>query len=57
LALVKYIVSAHGGEIWASSQLHQGSTFGFRIPLGQPSTQASADMSLIMSNRDQLWGR
>lgn len=33
LALVKYIITAHGGEVWADSQLGQGSTFGFRLPL------------------------
>ncbi len=33
LALVKYVVSAHGGEVWAESEPGSGSTFGFRIPL------------------------
>ena len=32
LALVKFVVDAHGGEVWASSQPGTGSTFGFRIP-------------------------
>ena len=32
LSLVKYVVEAHQGEVWASSQYGEGSTFGFRIP-------------------------
>ena len=32
LALVKFVVEAHRGEVWASSTPGQGSTFGFRIP-------------------------
>ncbi len=33
LAVSKQIVEAHGGTIWITSQLGQGSTFSFRIPL------------------------
>jgi signal transduction histidine kinase len=33
LALVKYVVTAHGGTVWAESQEGLGSTFGFEIPL------------------------
>ena len=33
LALVKYIVNAHGGDVWAQSEEGVGSTFGFHIPL------------------------
>jgi signal transduction histidine kinase len=33
LALVKYVVNAHGGEVWADSEPGSGSTFGFHIPL------------------------
>jgi signal transduction histidine kinase len=32
LALVKIVIEAHGGEVWATSQPGKGSTFGFRIP-------------------------
>ena len=32
LPLVRYVVRAHGGQVWARSQLGQGSTFGFYIP-------------------------
>ena len=36
LALVKYVVAAHGGEVWAHSTLGAGSTFGFYIPFAPP---------------------
>ena len=35
LALVKYVVNAHGGDIFADSEEGAGSTFGFEIPLGK----------------------
>lgn len=33
LALVKYVVNAHGGEVWAESKAGVGSTFGFDLPI------------------------
>ena len=39
LALVKYVVNAHGGEVSAESQEGVGSTFGFQIPLRAPSVE------------------
>jgi signal transduction histidine kinase len=36
LPLVRYVVKAHGGQVWARSQPGQGSVFGFRIPLEGP---------------------
>ncbi len=33
LALVKYVVNAHGGEVWAESTEGVGSTFGFDLPV------------------------
>ncbi|MDM8530292.1 ATP-binding protein [Anaerolineales bacterium HSG25] len=33
LTLVKYVATAHGGTVFATSQIDQGSTFGFEIPL------------------------
>ena len=32
LSIVKHIVQAHGGKIWAESQLGKGSTFHFTLP-------------------------
>lgn len=34
LALVNYVANAHGGEVWAESEVGVGSTFGFKIPYG-----------------------
>jgi signal transduction histidine kinase len=42
LALVKFVVEAHRGEVWASSKQDQGSTFGFRIPKQPPVAQPVA---------------
>jgi|DewCreStandDraft_2_1066082.scaffolds.fasta_scaffold02071_16 signal transduction histidine kinase len=36
LLIVKQIVEAHGGTVWAESQEGQGSTFGFTLPLFSP---------------------
>jgi two-component system sensor histidine kinase BaeS len=33
LAIVKQLVEAHGGRVWVTSQVGQGSTFYFRLPL------------------------
>jgi len=33
LSIVKHIVQAHGGQVWVKSELGQGSTFSFTIPL------------------------
>lgn len=33
LATVKQIILAHGGKVWATSQVDQGTTFHFTLPL------------------------
>ena len=42
LALVKYIVSAHGGQVSVQSEEGVGSTFGFQVPLGGPAHQGTS---------------
>lgn len=35
LYISKQIIEAHGGRIWATSKIGEGSTFSFTLPLGQ----------------------
>lgn len=42
LALVKFVVEAHSGDVWASSKRGEGSTFGFRIPINASTVQVAA---------------
>jgi signal transduction histidine kinase len=42
LALVKRLVTLHGGETWVRSELGRGSTFGFSIPKVLPVTPVEA---------------
>ena len=33
LSIARHLIEAHGGRIWAESEVGQGSTFYFTIPL------------------------
>ncbi len=41
LAVAKAMVELHGGRIWAESEVGQGSTFTFLLPMHQPERPAS----------------
>jgi signal transduction histidine kinase len=42
LALTRRFIELHGGRIWLTSTLGQGSTFAFTLPITQPTAQAAA---------------
>ncbi len=44
LAIAKHIVKAHGGEIWAESELGKGSVFHIRLPVGKEVGHAQGEL-------------
>jgi two-component system phosphate regulon sensor histidine kinase PhoR len=42
LSIVKHIVQAHGGEVWAKSELGKGAAFFFTLPDGQAGPPAES---------------
>jgi signal transduction histidine kinase len=43
LSIVKKLIEAHGGEIWAESVVGQGTTFHFTVPLAGDAAEMPAD--------------
>ncbi len=45
LPIARAIVEAHGGRIWASSTIDQGTTFSFSLPLNRQSNQINGEIN------------
>ncbi len=43
LAITKQLVKLHGGHLWVTSQLGEGATFSFSLPIAQISATATVD--------------
>jgi signal transduction histidine kinase len=47
LPITKRLVELHGGRIWVKSQVGQGTTFAFSLPLSQPERRASQTLEVV----------
>ena len=54
LTIARHIVEAHGGKIWAESQLGAGATFVFTLPVGDNGHHADLPRALMQQNGG--WG-
>jgi len=45
LALTRKFIELHGGRIWLTSALGEGSTFSFALPVGRPAEASAQDTS------------
>lgn len=51
LSITKALVEMHGGRVWVKSQLDQGSTFGFSLPIAQLSQDELLSEDYLSQNK------